>query len=86
MNTRRGIIAVLLGILPALGQQLGSKTARPPAKNTGQPVTLTYQAGSEASAFFSVSWDTAKAELVVQADKREARISAKALMDALGAK
>jgi hypothetical protein len=88
MNRRQGIIASLCGILPAfpaMGYRPQRKQDEPPKLDLGSvhawtttPVFLSLNGK------FSVGWDHDTDDLIVKCDNREAKISAKEIMDALG--
>ncbi len=87
---RRGLIAALLGLLPAFrvfGQEeFGLKGSNLTINSIPEPNPLFVSFHSEDNkSIFAVGWDTKTSELVVKADNREIRIPSKEIMDALGA-
>jgi len=97
MTRRRGIIAALAGLLPAIGA-FGQKEYEFQVQESKSnslftlgdlsqrnPIMVSFHS-RDGGDVFSAGWDLEKGEMVVKADRREARITAKEIMDALEGK
>lgn len=81
MTRRNGLIAALVGVLPALSA--AQTTYSFSSSSAVADPYVTFNPGKDQ---ISIGWDLKTSELVVQTDGREARISRQQIMDALLAK